>query len=75
MEDQLIRGHEGVAEYTGNAITVRQSRRLVAARRLPCIKPSGAKGPVLFRASAIEAYLKACEQPATSGPMSKRRNG
>jgi hypothetical protein len=75
MEDQLIRGHEGVAEYTGNAITVRQSRRLVAAKRLPVIKPSGERGPVIVRASAIDAYLKACEQPAEDGPLVKAKRG
>lgn len=73
MEDQLIRGHQGVEEYTSGAITRSQSRRLVAEKRIVCIKPSGERGPVMFRASAIEAFLKACEQPAESGPLAAKR--
>lgn len=74
MKIQLLDGHRGVAEYTNGAISERQSRRLRAARLIPCIKPSGERGPVIFRASDIDAYLAACEQPAESGPLSKRRN-
>jgi hypothetical protein len=71
-QDQLIRGHEGLEEYTNGAISRHQSRRLVAERRIRCIKPSGERGPVMFRASDVEAYLKACERPIESGPAARR---
>jgi hypothetical protein len=71
--DQLIRGHVGLEVYTDHAISRHQSRRLVAERRIRFIKPSGERGPVYFRASDVDAFLKACEQPAESGPAAKRR--
>jgi hypothetical protein len=71
--DQLIRGHDGLAEYTQGAITRHQSRRLVNERRIKFIKPSGERGPVLFRASDVEAFLKAHEQPAEVGAAAPRR--
>jgi hypothetical protein len=64
MEDQLIRGHEGLAAYTNGAISRHQSKRLVSERRIKVIKPSGERGPVYFRASDVAAFLKAHEQPA-----------
>ncbi|MBX6723039.1 MAG: hypothetical protein IRY92_07370 [Dactylosporangium sp.] len=73
MEDQLIRGHKGMPKYTKGAISEHQSRRLVAERRIKFIKPSGERGPVYFRASDVDAFLKACEQPAEIGPAAKRR--
>jgi len=62
--DQLIRGHEGLERYTNGAISRHQSKRLVSERRIKCIKPSGERGPVYFRPSDVEAFLKSCEQPA-----------
>lgn len=73
MEDQLIRGHEGLAAYTKGAISRHQSKRLVTERRIKFIKPSGERGPVYFRASDVDAFLKSCEQPAERGPASKRK--
>jgi hypothetical protein len=73
QQDQLIRGHEGLEAHTNGAISRHQSARLVHERRIKCIKPSGDRGPVYFRASDVEAYLKACEQPAEVGPAASRR--
>lgn len=72
QQDHLIRGHKGMPEYTNGAISEYQSRRLVAERRIRCIKPSGERGPVYFRASDVDAFLKACEVDPEHGPAASR---
>jgi hypothetical protein len=75
MEDQLIRGHEGLAAYTNGTISRHQSKRLVTEKRIKVIKPSGERGPVYFRASDVDAGRRTRDDRADSGGAGIRADG